>query len=240
MSEPLTYLDRRGSYCSSPLERIKKHLWVFGDSFTKGNGCLANEVYTKYKKSDKDIIWPEIISSKLNIPLVNIAMGMFSNDKILDTILEFYNSIYEGDLVIISKTFFTRFDIPSKNGKYFMTLSAGVDNSYLSTQHFVTYTEEELNTLQNIAIIVDNKLILERWNFRFNFLEQLIRKKGVEVLVWNVEDVFRDYETIQDATNNEINDGHWSYKGHKDFADFILSKIAGSNTLPVPIKNKLI
>ena len=237
--ELLTYLDRRHICRITPSERPKKHLWAFGDSFTAGNGCLVDEVYTKYKKSDEDIIWPEIVSSKLNMPLVNVGMGMFSNDKILDSILECYNFICEGDLVIISKTFFGRFDIPSKNEEYFMTLSAGIDNSYMSTQHLVTYTQDELNTIQNIAVIADSKLIVERWNFRFSFLEQLIRNKVVKVLVWNVEDVYRDYETIQEATNNEINDGHWSYKGHKDFADLILSKIAGSSILPVK-KNKLI
>lgn len=223
--ESLSYLNRYGMSYLTPSERPKEYLWVFGDSFTAGNGCLVNEVYTKYKKSDEDIIWPEIVSSKLNMPLVNAGMGMFSNDKILDTILDCYDLICEGDLIIISKTFYTRFDIPSKNGKYFITLSAGLDNLYMSTHHFVTYTEDELNTLQNIAIIVDSKLTMDRWNFRFNFLEQLIKNKGAKVLVWNVEDVFRDYHTIQDATNNKINDGHWSYKGHRDFANYILNRL---------------
>jgi len=226
MNKLLTYLDRRGAYYVDPLERPKKHLWVFGDSFTAGNGCLANELYTKYKKSDEDIIWPEIVSSKLNMPLVNVGMGMFSNDKILDTILERYDYICEGDLVIISKTFFTRFDIPSKNEKYFITLSAGhISNPYIAAQHFINYTEDELNTLRNIAVIVDNKLTIERWNFRFNFLENLIKSKGAKVLVWSVNDIFSIYDSIQDATNNKIKDGHWSYKGHKDFANYILNRL---------------
>lgn len=226
MSKPLTYLDRRGAYYIDPLERPKKHLWVFGDSFTAGNGCLPNEVYTKYKESDEDIIWPEIVSKKLDMPVINIGMGMFSNDKILDTILERFDLICEGDTVIISKTFFTRFDIPSKNEKYFVTLSAGhITNSYMTTQHFVTYTEDELTTLQNVALLANSKLIENRWNFRFDFLENLIKSKGARVLIWSVEDVFQIYDTIQDATNNKINDGHWSYKGHKDFANYILNRL---------------
>ena len=184
MIEPLTYLDRRGAYYIDPLERPKKHLWVFGDSFTAGNGCLANELYTKYKESDEDIIWPEIVSKKLDMPVINIGMGMFSNDKILDSILERYDYICEEDLVIISKTFFARFDIPSKNEKYFITLSAGhISNPYMSTQHFINYTEDELNALRNIAVSVDNKLTIERWNFRFHFLENSIKNKGAKVLV---------------------------------------------------------
>ena len=160
------------------------------------------------------------------MPLTNVGMGMFSNDKILDTLLERYDFIYEGDLVIVSKTFFTRFDIPSKNEKYFITLSAGhISNPYMSTHHFINYTEDELNTLKNIAIITDSKLIVERWNFRFDCIRRMIEDKGVKVLVWDVGETFSTYETIQDATDNKINDGHWSYKGHKDFANYILNRL---------------
>ena len=41
-------------------------LFVFGCSFTHGNGCLPHEAYSlKYKKSEDDLIWPEIIAKKL-------------------------------------------------------------------------------------------------------------------------------------------------------------------------------
>ena len=64
-----------------------QRLWTFGDSFTAGCGCLDNEVFTiKYKKSDEDKIWPEIVASKLNFQLKNMGAGLFSNDKILDSI----------------------------------------------------------------------------------------------------------------------------------------------------------
>ena len=65
-----------------------QRLWTFGDSFTAGCGCLDNEVFTiKYKKSDEDKIWPEIVASKLNFQLKNMGAGLFSNDKILDSII---------------------------------------------------------------------------------------------------------------------------------------------------------
>ena len=50
-------------------------LFVFGCSFTKGDGCLEGEPYTlKYKKSDKDLIWPEILAEELNL---NITFPLF-------------------------------------------------------------------------------------------------------------------------------------------------------------------
>jgi ribonuclease HI len=96
----------------------------------------------------------------------------------------------------------------------------------MSTHHFTTYTDSELDTLQNIAILTDSKVVMDRWNFRFNFLEKLIKNKRAKVLVWDVKDAFEIYDTIQDATNNKIDDGHWSYKGHKDFANYILNRLS--------------
>ena len=45
-------------------------LWVFGDSFTAGNGCLANEEYPlKYKLASEHLIWPEILTKNLNLEI---------------------------------------------------------------------------------------------------------------------------------------------------------------------------
>jgi hypothetical protein len=38
-------------------------------------------------------VWPEIVANKLNLELINRGMGAFSNDKIIDTIIEDYNLV---------------------------------------------------------------------------------------------------------------------------------------------------
>jgi hypothetical protein len=99
-------------------------LWTFGDSFTYGNGCLPKNIYAiQYKKSDKDKIWPEIVSTELNFKLKNIGMGMFSNDKIIDSIIQNYEYINKNDIVIIGKTFYHRFDIPNFENNKLITIS---------------------------------------------------------------------------------------------------------------------
>ena len=56
-------------------------LFVFGCSFTYGNGCLPNEPYfLKYKKSEDDLIWPEIIAKKLNLNFDIVHNVNFHND----------------------------------------------------------------------------------------------------------------------------------------------------------------
>ena len=63
-------------------------LFVYGCSYTYGNGALPDEVYTKkYKKSEDDLIWPEIVAKEIGYKLYNYAEGGASNDIIFDNII---------------------------------------------------------------------------------------------------------------------------------------------------------
>ena len=208
-------------------------LWTFGDSFTAGNGVLPNEPFPEYKKPEEGIPWPLILSQKLNLELKNKGMGLFSNDKIIDTILENYHFIREGDIVIIGKTFSFRVDIPNKKNDALLTVAPG---HFYSLQN--DYTKSEIQSINEFIILFDSPLVKHRQDFRFNFLKQLIEPKA-KCILWDV-DIWEDYETIKEATNYFIDDSHWSYKGHRDFADFMLNKITNNNTTLAEIKNKLI
>jgi hypothetical protein len=187
-------------------------IWTFGDSFTHGNGCLVNEVYpSQYKKSDEDKIWPEIVADKLNFQLKNMGAGLFSNDKIIDSIIENYKYINKNDLVIIGNTFYSRFDIPYE--RKLITLSP------------VNLPEGNNKLLNDIILIMDDELLKNRQLKRILFIKSLLEEKDVKCITWEVEKEWNDYETIAIATNNEIFDHHWSYKGHLDFSNYILNKI---------------
>jgi hypothetical protein len=185
-------------------------LWVFGDSFTAGNGCLLNEDYTRYKISNEDLVWPEIVASKLNFKLINLGMGAYSNDKIIDSIIENYNLINNDDLVIVGSTFYNRFDVPN-------------NDSLLTISPTNLPTNQEL--LLHFVSIMDSDLLKERHKLRIDFLRQQIIEKGSRCLFWEVETEWVKYENIKSATKDEIKDFHWSYKGHKDFANYILNII---------------
>ena len=83
------------------------NLILFGDSFTSD---VIIE-YANMYKNHEDYHWGEIIASKLNLNLINLGVGSFSNDRILDKIIENHHIIKEEDIVIIGKTFYNRFDI---------------------------------------------------------------------------------------------------------------------------------
>jgi len=195
-------------------------LWTFGDSFTHGNGCLPNEPYfLKYKKSEDDLIWPEIIAKKLNFELKNIGMGMFSNDKIIDSIIKNYEYINKNDIVIIGKTFYHRFDIPNFENNKLITISPNPEK--LLSQN---YSKSEIESISYFCSIMDSNLFKKRQDSRFDFLKKLLIKKEVKkCIIWDVTTQWDLYQTITTETNNEIFDHHWSYKGHLDFSKYILN-----------------
>jgi hypothetical protein len=187
-------------------------LWTFGDSFTHGDESLKDNPFTiKYKKSEEDKIWPELVASKLNLKLKNFGMGLFSNDKIIDSIIDNYYYINKNDLVIIGNTFYSRFDIPY--GGKLITLST------------VNLPDDNNKFLNDIIVIMDDELLKNRQLKRISFIKSLLEKKDAKCIIWEVEKEWNNYETIAIATNNEIFDHHWSYKGHCDFSKYVLNRI---------------
>jgi hypothetical protein len=47
-------------------------------------------------------------------------------------------------------------------------------------------------------------------------------KKVKKCIFWKVDDYWKKYQTITEATENEIIDNHWSFKGNNDFSNEIL------------------
>jgi len=191
-------------------------LWTFGDSFTAGNGCLFNDEYTsKYKKSEKDKIWNDIIASEFSLKLKNLGLGLYSNDKIIDSVIKSYNLINQNDIVIIGITFYNRFDIPYNNE--LITLSP------------TNLPDDNNELLKEIIIFMDSDLLKQRQLARIFFLKNLLEQKGVKCLIWEVETQWIKYQNIKNDSCGEINDLHWSYNGHKEFATYIIEQIKKQN-----------
>jgi hypothetical protein len=187
-------------------------LWCFGDSFTGGNGCLPNEQYPlEYKTSEDDLIWPELVSKKLNLKLLNLGYGGYSNDKIIDSIIKSYNFINKNDIVVIGITFYSRFDIPYNNT--LITLSP------------TNLPENSDKLLLDMIPIMDSELLKERHINRINFFKNIFESRGIKCILWELDSYWLKYESIKDATNGKIVDLHWSYDGHRLFANRIINEI---------------
>lgn len=205
-----------------------KKLFTFGDSFTFNKTPFECEYALKYMK-DGDSYWPNIISERLGFTLYNFGHGGLSNDRILDNVIEKIDLINDGDIVIIGKSFYNRFDIPATTHiiqpdivHKFITISPESIDILIREG----FTKKEAESIIYYGYHHSDDIFSKRHNLRFEFVKKYLKTQGVtNVIFWEIEDNWSNYESIKVATNNEINDLHWSFKGHLDFAEFIFNKI---------------
>ncbi len=205
-------------------------LWTFGDSYTYGAGCIPYGYeripkYTHNYKKEGDDIWPNHLANMLNLEVKNFGKPGASNDYIIDSIIDQWNFIKEGDCVIISITYHNRFDMPYENE----LLNIFFDDDY--PNDFPSLKKEEKETIINFQYyFANNELYKKRHLKRYNFLTKLLKEKKVKTYLWNVLE-YSFIEQIWNATNGEIHDCHFSFKGHKDFADTMYKRIINPTLL---------
>jgi hypothetical protein len=205
-----------------------KKLFTFGDSFTFNKTHEECEYSQKYR-IDGDMHWPDIVANELNLKLVNFGYGGLSNDRILDNIIEKIDLISKDDIVIIGKTFYSRFDIPNnefniKNDIIYKFNTISLNSSALLKQ--LNFNKNEIEHIEYFLSLLCDENTKKRQNLRFDFIKKYLKNKKIDKLVfWEVEQLWTVYENIKTCTNGEIEDLHWSYKGHRDFSKIILNKI---------------
>jgi hypothetical protein len=217
-------------------------LWTFGDSFTFGDGCRLDkgirdgdtQYYEKYYKEEYDI-WPNLLSNMVGCGIQNMSKSGASNDFIIDSIIDVYDSINTDDIVIIQKTFFERFDIPNLNknefntqyGESLYTLDLDLKNNKYNKSKL------ELETILNYGVLfASNNLFKERQDKRFNFLKNQLKQKIHKLFIWDSNDIIRtSMDTISNHSNNEFIDSHFSFKGHIQFTNVLYKTIFEEKTL---------
>jgi hypothetical protein len=202
-------------------------LWVFGDSFTNGDGCIktkgirdgGTKYYYEYKKAGDDI-WPNHLGNLLNLKVKNCGISGASNDKIIDRIIDEFNNFKKDDIVLIQKTFSQRFDTPSNNelethfGESLTIMAQDLEkNPHIKNK-------SELECVLNYGVLFsDSILFKERHNKRFNFIKNVVDSKVYKCHMWDIFYFMKSFENISEHTNGKIIDYHLSFNGHKNFAD---------------------
>lgn len=202
---------------------MENKIWTFGDSHTAGHGCTHKfEYYQKYYK-EGDRIWPEHLALYLNLNLINKGRGGSSNDMILDSIVDSFDDIKEGDIVIIGKTYTHRFDIPHpKNNKLVPIFWDW--NAFAPTPIISEFTQEQIGIVVDFLYhFMDSPLFDKRWDKRYEWVKSILESKGCRVIVWDVNKEIKKYESIYIDTNRKIEDHHMSFNGHKEFALYMYS-----------------
>ena len=200
---------------------------TFGDSFTFGHGCVDNctfKEYYGYKKKDDDI-WPNHLAKKLEMNVINHGKNAFCNEQIFDSIVKNFDSIRENDIVIIEKTYHDRLSVPT-DSEWISALS------YIETLEHIWwklklkrfFSIEEMETLINFQYYFSTKKLYEkRNNDRFNFFKKILIEtiKVRHCIIWDMPKIYDSFESVKTATNGEILDDHFSFKGHKQFAEYM-------------------
>jgi L-rhamnose mutarotase len=199
---------------------------TFGDSFTFGHGCVENcsfKEYYKYKKEDDDI-WPNLLSKKIEMNVSNYGKNAFCNEQIFDSIIKNFDLIKENDIVIIEKTYHNRLSVPN-NSEWISALSIDytIEETWRNKLEKV-FSKEETETLINFQYYFSPKKLYEkRNNDRFDFLKKILvnNTKVKDCIIWDMPKIYDSFESVKTATNGEFIDFHFSFKGHKQFAEYM-------------------
>lgn len=214
---------------------MSNKIWFFGDSFTKGDGCIPNNdspYYDEYPYN-RDKIWTSIVSEHFKMEEMNMGESGASNSWILNTILDNLYLIGKGDFVVISDTRPTRFIIPRVHDGEISNFSPGQEGVWdYHIKHRKdaikpTEWEDMKKTLINFTWYFQEEyfqLWEEYYNKRFQNLLKFFEKNNIRSIFWSYklwyEKQLKLELIIED--NPEIKNEHWSWKGHRDFANWLI------------------
>lgn len=180
------------------------------------------------------MIWPEILSQRLGFDLKNFGKCGASNDYIFDTIIDNYFNIKEDDIVIVNKSFHQRFDIPIEGYDELLSMTAEMsinDKKWKTVFKNLNKSQEETETIINFMYYFSNHHLYEkRQNKRYSFIKSIIKCcKYYECKTTDI--LLSKFEDITQHTKGKIIDGHLSFRGHKQLANYIYSKLYPENNI---------
>ena len=198
----------------------------FGDSFTYGQGCTPDHEYYQRTYNGIQKTWVELTSDYINDDYINYGKPGISNQRILDIIIENMHRIDKNDIVIICRGTDSRFSIPYSypSGKpryYHILLNMFMENLYPEGDFTKEYHTSVDMFIKNIWV-PNLEIVSERFDTLYNGIKLNFETNNIKTLLWNLEDYLLDengspYYSIISEEFPDINDSHWSWKGHTQF-----------------------
>jgi hypothetical protein len=202
-------------------------IWGFGDSFTFGHGCRPDgpltEYYNEYKK-EGDKVWIEWLGEWRGMKTENKGSCGVSNEYILDSVIDNYDSIESGDIVVIGTTLWGRRDIPM--GDRWLPLLSIIEVGGEVTGVNTMSVEDRSVLVEYQLRFGEHPLWKDRVMKRFRFLTEILQRRGIQTLIWNInDDASRRTEKIRAVS--PYNDSHFSFAGHKQWAHYLDKRLKG-------------
>lgn len=211
-----------------------KTFWFYGDSYTGGFGVTPEYAYYHLYEGDlPKKSWPELVSEYFNVECVNRGIAGSDNNNILDNILNDIPFFSETDMVFISLTFPVRFPLynHSQGRITFCTNNVFTQKRKKAEKYLDVFFKSEKEKeilLDYIYTFVTPYTSSWRAYYlnRFNSIKKILDKKNIRTYIWSSEQEFNEnnHHIIRECTSS-VDDDHWSFLGHKQFADKVLQNI---------------
>tara|TARA_Y100000389_G_scaffold15781_1_gene13973 strand:+ start:173 stop:880 length:708 start_codon:yes stop_codon:yes gene_type:complete len=223
---------------------VDNKVWFFGDSFTNGHGCRPGFEYYERYPNLREKIWTDLISEKLNLEQVNLGISGNSNTYILKQLIENLKNFKSGDYIFLTNTLPIRIVYPTKETKTIKPFTTDIilwpkfNKERAHLNEFITTKEEEKIVIEYIhqSVVGKETAWNNFYNEQFFSIQNFLLNTGVEVYTWSHQlwfgkskklqnVIINKYETIDKATKGKVDDGHWSWKGHRDFYNEFIKRI---------------
>ena len=213
-----------------------KNIWFFGDSFTDGTQCNSGD---EYYESYPELVgekWTTIVSREMEGIEQLKSLPACSIHYILKELILNLSKFKKDDIVILSGTIIERLDTYAIWHKNEKEISEDIRNKIISKPIMYELLEEKkysgiisLKRRVNLLEYMEHNIFPYVQYIKKDFEEQIysikheLIKRGVDFFYWEHSDVYK-FESIEKETNGKIKDGHFSWKGHKDFAKYFLTE----------------
>jgi len=218
-----------------------RKLWTFGDSFTEAflKRGWWRDSYLEWKGYIPKC-YGEIISDKLRLQHINLAIGGTDNYTILDTIINVLNSISPDDIIIIGWSSTLRFRLVNKTNTFNTILPAHITHA-VNLNKELSYLELSNSTLEELTVNRDNLIYINELNNYIKLLNfafpnnkiihwtPFLRQEKDGLLTTPNNLILKKLEMIKEETKGEINDLHYSENGHNVLAEEFINIINNYN-----------
>lgn len=206
---------------------MKKNCWFFGDSFTRGNGCLPKDPYYALAPNEDRLRWTTALSNSFGMNEINTAVGGESNIGILNSLLSNLVNIKDGDKVIVGDTRPIRIhSFDEREQRVNVINDPHFDYTRGNSKYILDYIYYEILPKEDLYLTFYQNMIQ-------NILRELSRR-NVSTYFWKHKNLWypiSKFETITEATKGRVQNRHWSWKGHKDMYTYMLNLVENSNII---------
>jgi len=220
----------------------QKRIWLYGDSFTEGEGTrILHPEYPEYYHAYKHYHFGNFLRDEWfpDYAIINKGESGGSDQWILNMALSDSRIWKEDDIVIIGNSICPRLTIPVEKNSYNKLEMRDVKYKFVHYGGYILEDEVYNEIIEGVSFspsivygvqqffattIANNQ---KAWEYQNNFISQnmlnlseIARLKGVRTVVWD-QFMWAMFETLNEWSESNIKDLHWSPNGNIQFAHLI-------------------